>query len=106
MMAADETVRRLVHRPGIERWRDMPGAAALEGEWGATIDDAIEICPAARRAPCIEIVGRRRDGQDGDPDRLDMVGEGALDLVGPGIAREIETGALAQRAHTGIRAAR
>ena len=44
-MLADEALRRDMHRRAVERLGDAPGAAALEGQIGAAIDDAIEIVP-------------------------------------------------------------
>ena len=44
---------------GVERSRHAPGAAALEREIGAAVDDAIEIVPRARRKARVEIVAPR-----------------------------------------------
>ena len=53
---ADQALRGAMHRGGIEQARHPPGAAAVERQIGAAVDDAVEIVPrdarkSARRNP-------------------------------------------------------
>ena len=47
VVLADQPLRGRVHRLGVERARHAPGAAAIEREIGAAVDDAIEIVALA-----------------------------------------------------------
>ena len=59
IVLADETLRRRRAWPQlVERLGDAPGAAALEGEIGAAIDDAIEIVPLDRGEARVEAIRR------------------------------------------------
>jgi hypothetical protein len=51
---ADETLRRQVHARAVKRLGDAPGAAALEGEIGAAIDDTVEVVALDRGEPRVE----------------------------------------------------
>ena len=54
-MAADQRLCGFVHRLGVQRALHMPGAAALESQRRAAIDDAIEIMAHARGMARVEI---------------------------------------------------
>ncbi len=101
-MAAEKQLRRLVHGFGVERRPDMPGAAAIDRERRAPVDDAIAIGAAARRPAGVEIVGNALDAEHGDRRRPHMVVEGADYLERLIRPPEIEMGGLADRVDAGI----
>src|SRR6516162_3889728 len=101
-MAAKEKLRRRVHRRGIERWADMPGAAVLQGERRPPVDDAVAVEPPLGGAPRIEIVAHPLDRDDRNGRRLYVMIERALDLIGRRRARQIEMRRLAERVDAGI----
>ena len=54
VVLADQFLRGFVHRVGIERSRQAPGAADVEREIGAAIGDPVEIVPLLRGEPRLE----------------------------------------------------
>ena len=68
VVLADQSLRGRVHRVGIERPRQPPGAADVEREVGAAIGDPIEIMPLLRGEPRLETV--RHDFRTEHADRM------------------------------------
>ena len=83
---------------GIERARHAPGAAGVERQIGAAVDDAIEIMAPDRRGARVEIVGDTFGRENGDRMRAQMRIERVAHGVGIPVLREIDMGDL-RRAH-------
>ena len=90
---------------GVERLADAPGAAALERQIGAAVDDEIEIVPLHRREARVEIVRHPLGRDHRHRMRPQMRGERVAHGVGVPFLREIDMRDLAERMHAGIGAA-
>ena len=66
IVPADERAGSLAHRLHVEPLLDPPGAAAIEGQRRAPVDDPIDIEAAAGAAAGVKIVGRAFGLQDRD----------------------------------------
>ena len=83
VVLADQPLRGRVHRLGVERPRHPPGAAALERQAGAAVDDAVEIVPLHRREARVEIVRHALGREDRDRMRPQM----RVERVAHGVGR-------------------
>ena len=102
IVLADEALRRDMHRRGVERLGDAPGAAALEGQIGAAIDDAIEIVPLDRGEARVEAVRRPLGLEDRNRMRTQMRVQGVAHRVFLPLLGEIEMTDLPERMHAGV----
>ena len=105
VVLADEPLRRRMHRRGVERARHAPGAAALEREIGAPVDDAIEIMPLRAEKRASKSSAHPLGGQHRDRMRPQMRVERIAHRVGVPVLGEIDMRHLAERMHAGIGAA-
>ena len=102
-MPADQALRRLVHGVGVERALDQPGAARVERQRRAAVDDAIEIMPRVRRKARIEIVRRRaRAGRMATGCRPHMGVERVAQHIGAPDAGQIDMADLARGVDAGV----
>ena len=91
-----------MHRRDVERLGDAPGAAALNGQARAAIDDAIEIVPLDRRKARVEAVRRPLGLEDGNRMRPQMRVQGVAHRVFLPLFGEIEVTDLAERMYAGV----
>ena len=96
-MPPDQRLRGLVHRRGVEGGLHPPGAAALERERRAAVDDAIEIMARAGAAPGVETGLRRFRFDDRDRVRLKQRVEPLAEPERLPVALEVDMRDLAQR---------
>ena len=101
-MLADQALRGSVHRCGIERTRHAPGAAGVDRQIGAAVDDAIEIVTLDRRGAGVEIIRRAFGGEHRHRMRAQMRVERVAHGVGVPVLGQIDVGDLAARVHAGI----
>ena len=101
-MLADETLRRDLHRRMVERLGDAPGAAALESQIGAAINDAIEIVALGRGEARVEVIRRHLGREDRNRMRPQMRVQGVAHRVGVPRLGEIEMTDLSERVHAGV----
>ena len=66
IVLADQSLRGVMHRVGVERPRQPPDLADVEREIGAAIGDAIEVMALLRREPRLEAY-RARSPPDSTP---------------------------------------
>ncbi len=101
-MPADEGLGGLVHRPGVERRLHPPGAAAVERERRAAVDDAVKIMAGAGAAPGVEtgIGGLGLENRDrmGMKQRVQPLAETEWIPC----ALKVDMRDLAQRMHAGV----
>ncbi len=102
----DQRLRGLVHRRGVEGGFHSPGAAALERERRAAVDDAIEIMARAGAAPGVETGLRRFGFDDRDGVRLKQRVEPLAEPERLPVALEVDMRDLAQRMDAGVGAPR
>ena len=102
IVLADQALRGRVHGRGIERPRHAPGAAALEREIGAAVDDAIEIVALDRREARVEVVGDLLGREHRDRMRAQMRVERIAHGVASPVLGEIDMRDLAERMHAGV----
>jgi hypothetical protein len=69
---ADEDLRGLVHRLGVEPRLQSPGAAAGNRQRRAAVDDSIEIVPGQGAAPGVDVLSRALGGENRDRMRKKM----------------------------------
>ena len=69
-MPAEQRLRRLMHRRGIERRWHVPDPAGLQRRPGAAVQDAVAIAAAGRREAGVPALRRQRGAQHDDGMRL------------------------------------
>ena len=104
-MPADERARRLLHRRGVEFALHTPGAAALEGQRRAAIDDAIEVMAHDRAAARVEMVCGPLGFEHGDGMGNEMRVDRLAQAPAPPLAFEIDMRDLPHRVNAGVGAA-
>ena len=106
IVLADQRLRGVVHRRGVEARLHPPGAAAIERERRAAVDDAIEIVAGAGAASGVEIgvhaLGLENRDRMGMKQRVETLAE-AERLP---CAFKVDMRDLAQRMHAGVGAPR
>src|SRR5262249_12923539 len=98
----DQPLRRRMHAGAVERLGDAPGTAALEGEIGATIDDAIEVMPLDGGKARIEARVHPFGTEDGDGMRAEVGIQRVADRIRVPFLAQIDVSNLTQRMHAGV----
>ena len=102
VVLADEPLRRRMHGRAVQRLAHAPGSAALEGQVGATIDDAIEIVALERGITGVEFARHPLGGDDRDRMRSQMRVQRVAHGIGAPFEREIDMADLAESMHSGV----
>ena len=105
-MLADQALRGVMHRIGIEPARHAPDMADIEREIGAGVDDAIAIVPLLGREARLEIIGHDVGAEHADRMRAQMRIQAVAKPARRKRLRDVAMRDLAQRMHAGIGAAR
>ena len=106
IVLADEHARGLVHGLGVEPRLHPPGAAALEGQGSAAIDDAIEVVAGGSAAPGVETGADALGAENRHRMRLKQRIEPLAQAERIPVALKLDMRDLAQRMHASVRAAR
>ena len=57
IVTPQQTLRRLVHGPGIKRYGDLPGAPPAQRQGRPPVDDAVKIMPGLGLETGVKVVG-------------------------------------------------
>ena len=106
VVPADQRPRGLAHGVHVEPRLHPPGAAAIEGERRAAVDDPIEIMAGAGAVARVEIVGGALGLDDRHGVRSTVGVEPLAQPERRPVALEIDMGDLAGRMHAGVGAPR
>jgi hypothetical protein len=108
IVSAEKGLRRRVHRPGIERFGNMPDTTEIERGGRAAVQDAEEIVPRGRRKAGVEILahGLNREDRDRVTGKSQMRVERAHKLIRRPIPGKIDMRHLPRCMDAGIGAPR
>ncbi len=102
----DQVTGAGAHRLDVECRSDLPHPAAFESRRGAAVQDAIEINPADRRQPGVELVANALGGKDADSIWPQIVIDGTTQHFRLRRAGEIEMRGLRQCMHARVGSSR
>ena len=101
-MLARQRARGLLHGRGVERRLHPPGAAPLEREGSAAVDDAIEIMAGNGAMARVEIGGDALGAEDRHRIGMDERIEPLLKPEGRPVALEVDMSDLSQSMHARV----